>query len=65
MLQRLRGDLGLYVSEVAGIAELPAEMQLLPEAQGAANAQCELPDGPVSLIDLELLSRAIDNLVEA
>jgi purine-binding chemotaxis protein CheW len=65
MLQRLRGDLGLYVSEVAGIAELPAEMQLLPEAQGAANAQCELPDGPVSLIDLELLLRAIDNLVEA
>jgi hypothetical protein len=50
---------------VAGIAELPAEMQLLPEAQGAANAQCELPDGPVSLIDLELLLRAIDNLVEA
>jgi hypothetical protein len=40
-------------------------MQLLPEAQGAANAQCELPDGPVSLIDLELLLRAIDNLVEA
>jgi purine-binding chemotaxis protein CheW len=65
MLQRQRGDLGLYVSEVAGIAELPAEMQLLPEAQGAANAQCELPDGPVSLIDLELLLRAIDNLVEA
>jgi purine-binding chemotaxis protein CheW len=65
MLQRQRGELGLYVSEVAGIAELPAEMQLLPEAQGAANAQCELPDGPVSLIDLELLLRAIDNLVEA
>ena len=65
MLQRQKGDLGIYVSEVAGIAELPAEMQLLPERQGAAHAQVEMPEGPVKLIDPELLQRAIDNLVEA
>ena len=65
MLQRPKGDLGIYVSEVAGIAELPAEMQLLTERQGAAHAQVEFPEGPVKLIDPDLLQRAIDNLVEA
>jgi purine-binding chemotaxis protein CheW len=65
MLQRQKGDLGIYVSEVAGIEELPAEMQLLPSRQGAAHAQVQSPEGPVKLIDPELLQRAIDNLVEA
>ena len=65
MLQRQKGDLGIYVSEVAGIEDLPAEMQLLTERQGAAHAQVQSPEGPVKLIDPELLQRAIDNLVEA
>ena len=65
MLQRQKGDVGIYVSEVAGIEELPVEMQLLPERQGAAHAQVQSPEGPVKLIDPDLLQRAIDNLVEA
>lgn len=65
MLQRSRGDLGLYVAEVHGIEELPDDAQLLPQAQGAASAQIDLPEGPVKLIDPDLLLRAIDNLVEA
>ena len=65
MLQRARGDLGLYVSEVHGIEQLPDLVQLLPEAQGAVLSQLDLPEGPVKLIDPELLLRAIDNLVEA
>jgi purine-binding chemotaxis protein CheW len=65
MLQRPRGDVGLYVSEVAGIQDLPAEARELPESAGAAHAQVESPEGPVKLIDPELLQRAIDNLVEA
>lgn len=65
MLQRQRGEVGLYVSEVAGIEELPSESTPLPEGQGSALAQVELPEGPVKLIDAEMLQRAIDNLVEA
>jgi purine-binding chemotaxis protein CheW len=65
LLQRPRGDLGLYVSEVHGIEQLPDEAQPLPEREGAALFQLDLPEGPVKLIDPDLLSRAIDNLVEA
>jgi chemotaxis signal transduction protein len=65
MLQRARGEVGLYVSEVAGISDLPAEARDLPEAQGAVQAQVDSTEGPVKLIDPELLQRAIDNLVEA
>lgn len=65
MLQRPRGEVGLYVSEVAGISDLPAEARDLPEAQGAVQAQVDSTEGPVKLIDPELLQRAIDNLVEA
>jgi len=64
MLQRLRGDIGIYVSEVAGIEDLPAEARELSDA-GAAHAQVDSAEGPVKLIDPELLQRAIDNLVEA
>jgi chemotaxis signal transduction protein len=65
MLQRARGDVGLYVSEVAGIEEIPAEAHELSEPSGAAHAQVDSADGPVKLIDPEQLQRAIDNLVEA
>ena len=65
MLQRQRGEVGLYVSEVAGIEELPIEATPLPEREGAALAIVELLEGPVKLIDAEMLQRAIDNLVEA
>jgi hypothetical protein len=65
MLQRARGELGLYVTEVAGIQSLPEEAQPLPQPLGAACATVELAEGPVKLIDAELLQRAIDNLVEA
>jgi chemotaxis signal transduction protein len=65
MLQRARGDVGLYVSEVAGIADLPAEAHDLQERQGAVHAQVDSLEGPVKLIDPEQLQKAIDNLVEA
>jgi purine-binding chemotaxis protein CheW len=65
MLQRQRGDVGLYVAEVAGIESLPSELEPLPSPIGAACAKVDLPEGPVKLIDPELLQRAIDNLVEA
>jgi chemotaxis signal transduction protein len=65
MLQRARGEVGLYVSEVAGIQDLPAEARDVTEAQGAVHAQVDSLEGPVKLIDPELLQRAIDNLVEA
>lgn len=65
MLQRARGEVGLYVSEVAGIEDLPGEAHELPERQGAASAQLDSSGGPVKLIDPEELQRAIDNLVEA
>jgi chemotaxis signal transduction protein len=65
MLQRARGDVGLYVSEVAGIADLPAEAHDLQERQGAVHAQVDSSEGPVKLIDPEQLQKAIDNLVEA
>ena len=64
MLQRPKGDLGLYVSEVAGIETLPDEVEPLRDARGAARAQVLSSRGPVKLIDAELLSRAIDTLVE-
>src|SRR5947209_20396553 len=38
MLQRARGDVGLYVSEVAGIDEIPAEAREQKEPAGAAIA---------------------------
>ena len=65
MLQRARGDLGLYVSEVAGI-ELLSEESATPllERQGAAVSELARPEGPIKLIDPELLRAAIDNLVE-
>jgi chemotaxis signal transduction protein len=65
MLQRARGDLGIYVSEVAGI-ELVEEdgAQALTELQGAAVAEVARPEGPLKLIDPELLQRGIDTLVE-
>jgi purine-binding chemotaxis protein CheW len=65
MLQRQRGDVGLYVSEVAGIESLPGDAQPLPVAKGAAYATVDLAEGPVKLIDAELLQQAIDNLMEA
>jgi chemotaxis signal transduction protein len=65
MLQRPKGEVGLYVSEVAGIRDLPAEARELSESQGAAHAQVDSEEGPVKLIDPEQLQRAIDNLVEA
>ncbi|HXL40701.1 MAG TPA: CheW domain-containing protein [Myxococcales bacterium] len=65
MLQRAKGDVGLYVSEVAGIEEVPAEARELSEPSGAARAQVNSAEGPAKLIDPEQLQRAIDNLVEA
>jgi purine-binding chemotaxis protein CheW len=64
MLQRPKGDLGLYVSEVAGIETLPDEAEPLRDPRGASRAQVASSHGPVKLIDAELLSRAIDTLVE-
>jgi purine-binding chemotaxis protein CheW len=65
MLQRNRGDVGLYVAEVAGIETLPGDAQPLPAPKGAAYATVELAEGPVKLVDAELLQQAIDNLMEA
>jgi purine-binding chemotaxis protein CheW len=65
LLQWPRGDLGLYVADVLGIASLGDESTPLAEREGAVVSQLDLPEGPVKLIDPELLSRAIDQLVEA
>ncbi len=65
MLQRQRGDLGLYVAEVAGIEWISGEQEPLQQPAGAVCAAVALPEGPVKLIDPELLQQAIDNLVEA
>jgi purine-binding chemotaxis protein CheW len=66
LLQRARGDLGLYVSEVAGIQMLEEDAaERLPERQGAAVAELIQPEGPTRLVDPDLLQKAIDNLVEA
>jgi chemotaxis signal transduction protein len=65
LLQWPQGDLGLYVTDVQGIEQLADDAVPLPERQGAAVAQLDRPEGPVKLIDPELLSRAIDHLVEA
>lgn len=65
MLQRVRGDVGLYVSEVAGIEDLPGEPLPMSQPMGAARSQVESPEGPIQLIDAEQLQRAIDHLVEA
>jgi len=65
MLQRAAGDLGLYVTDVQGIEQLPDDMPMLAVREGAVVSQLDLPEGPVKLIDPELLSRAIDHLVEA
>jgi chemotaxis signal transduction protein len=65
LLQRARGDLGLYVSEVAGIELLADESaEPLAERQGAAVSEMRGAEGPVKLIDPDLLQRAIDTLVE-
>ena len=65
LLQRARGDLGLYVSEVAGIEMIDEEAaESLTERQGAAIAEMPRPEGPLKLVDPELLQRAIDTLVE-
>jgi len=53
------------VTDVQGIEQLADDAVPLPERQGAAVAQLDRPEGPVKLIDPELLSRAIDHLVEA
>src|SRR5918912_3928254 len=47
MLQRAKGDLGLYVSEVAGIETLPDEAEPLNDAKGAARAQVPSSRGPI------------------
>ena len=65
LLQWPQGDLGLYVTDVQGIEQLADDAVPLPERQGAAVAMLDLPEGPVKLVDPELLARAIDNLVEA
>ena len=66
LLQRARGDLGLYVSEVAGIELLSEELaETLLEPQGAAIAEMARPEGPLKLVDPERLQRAIDTLVES
>jgi hypothetical protein len=65
MLQRPKGEVGLYVSEVAGSEDLTGEAEELPEPLGAAHSQVQAADGPVKLIDPEHLQRAIDNLGEA
>src|SRR5438045_7684635 len=64
MLQRPRGDVGLYVSEVAGIEDLPAEARELTEPSGAARAQVDSAEGPVKLIHPELVHAATDDLGE-
>jgi chemotaxis signal transduction protein len=65
LLQRQRGDLGLYVAGVQGIETLPAERRPLEPPVGAAVAQFDLAEGPVWIVDPALLSVAIENLVEA
>ena len=65
MLQRARGDLGLYVADVAGIEMLAEEAAVpLAEKQGAVVSELARPEGPIKLVDPDLLRLAIDNLVE-
>jgi chemotaxis signal transduction protein len=65
LLQRPRGDVGLFVSEVAGIEMLAEETaERLPEKQGAAVAELARAEGPLKLIDPEMLQRALDTLVD-
>jgi chemotaxis signal transduction protein len=65
MLQRAKGDLGLYVSEVFGIETLADETTPLPGATGVARSTALGPSGLLKVIDAELLSRAIDQILEA
>src|SRR4051812_24747464 len=65
MLQRAKGDLGLYVSEVFGIETLADETSPLPAPSGAARSTVDGPSGPLKVIDAEMLSRAIDQILEA
>jgi chemotaxis signal transduction protein len=65
MLQRAKGDLGLYVSEVFGIETLADETTPLPTPSGAARVSAASPAGPLKVIDADLLSRAIDQILEA
>src|SRR3989449_9365943 len=64
MLQRPRGDVGLYVAEVAGIESLPSDGEPLPEPLGAACATVELADGPGEASDGGAIPRAIAKLAE-
>jgi hypothetical protein len=65
MLQRAKGDLGLYVSEVFGIETLSDETTPLAAPGGAARSTVDGPSGPLKVIDAEMLSRAIDQILEA
>src|SRR5207253_3811579 len=47
MLQRPRGDVGLYVSEVAGMEEMPAEASELKEPSGGVRGQGDSAEGRV------------------
>ena len=64
LLQRERGELGVYVSEVAGIEMLAEEAaEVLTKPEGAAVAELASPLGPLKLVDPDLLASSIDNLV--
>ncbi len=64
MLERERGELGVYVSEVAGIEMLAEEKaEIMKKPEGAAVAELASAEGPLKLVDPELLASSIDNLV--
>ena len=65
MLQRAKGDLGLYVSEVFGIETLADETSPLSAPSGAARSRVDGPSGPLKVIDAEMLWRAIVQILEA
>ena len=68
MLQRTQGDLGICLAMcTASQHRFPGEVRDAVASQtGAAVAPARSSRGdPVKLIDPELLSRAIDNMVEA
>jgi len=65
MLQRAKGDLGLYVSEVFGIETLAEETTPLPAPTASVRSTAVGPSGPLKIIDADLLSRAIDQILEA
>jgi purine-binding chemotaxis protein CheW len=64
LLERERGELGVYVSEVAGIEMLAEEKaEIMKKPEGAAVAELASAEGPLKLVDPELLASSIDNLV--